>query len=45
MASTCYNTSASSAGKDEACFLFMNPPTYWYNATQAKLGVSSWNKA
>ena len=32
-ASTCYNSTATYNGKDEACYLFANPPTYWLNAT------------
>ena len=42
-ASTCYNTSATFNGKDEPCYLFMNPPTYWLNASQTS--VSQWSKA
>lgn len=36
-ASTCYNTTAAFNGKDESCYLFTNPPTYWLNATQSSV--------
>lgn len=42
-ASTCYNSSAVYDGKDEACYLFMNPPTYWQDSS--KTSVSQWSKA
>lgn len=42
-ASTCYDPTATFNGKDESCYLFVNPPTYWLNATQTS--VQQWSKA
>jgi len=42
-ASNCYNTTATYNGKDEACYIFMNPPTYWLNASETS--VSQFSKA
>lgn len=43
-ASTCYNSSAVFNGKDESCYLFANPPTYWLNASQSLASDWSLNK-
>lgn len=36
-AATCYNSTASFDGKDQACYLFTNPPTYWLDKTKSSV--------
>ena len=41
-AQRCYDKTSVFDGKDSACYLFMNPPTFWYNSAKS---ASKWTKA